>query len=265
LLRHQEQCARVPGVSEDCWRGPVARYVWDLTDRAASRWVVPFGAAGDPDDPHFADQLPVWAAGDLVPVRTGWARLTYTEDIPGFGRLRLVPVDPDRDAALMHGWVTQPRARFWGMGSYTVDEVREVYAFLDGLATHHAYLVEVAGRPVGIFQTYDPAADPVGERYPVRPGDIGLHVLLVPWPGAPRDVTGTVGAAFARYLFHDPRRQRVVVEPDVRNELALRRLRDSGFVFSDEIDLPDKRAQLAFLDRETWKLVTDRAGRTADV
>ena len=56
-----------------------------------------------------------------------------------------------------------------------------------------------------------------------------------------------------------------MVEPDVRNERALRRLRDSGFVFSAEIDLPDKRARLAFLDRETWRLVTDRAGRAADV
>ncbi|MDG4819315.1 penicillin acylase family protein [Micromonospora sp. WMMD956] len=66
----------VPGLSDACWRGPVARYVWDLTDRAASRWVVPFGASGRPDDPHFADQLPLWATGDLVPVETDWRLLT---------------------------------------------------------------------------------------------------------------------------------------------------------------------------------------------
>ena len=58
----------VPGVSDACWRGPVARYVWDLTDRAASRWVVPFGASGRPGDGHFADQLTHWAAGTLIPV-----------------------------------------------------------------------------------------------------------------------------------------------------------------------------------------------------
>ncbi|MFG3680250.1 penicillin acylase family protein [Micromonospora chalcea] len=61
----------VPGVSDACWRGPVARYVWDLTDRAASRWVVPFGASGRPGDPHFADQLTHWAAGTLIPVPAG--------------------------------------------------------------------------------------------------------------------------------------------------------------------------------------------------
>lgn len=58
----------VPGVSDACWRGPVARYVWDLTDRSRSRWVVPFGASGRPGDPHFDDQLPRWAAGELIPV-----------------------------------------------------------------------------------------------------------------------------------------------------------------------------------------------------
>ncbi|MBU8860344.1 MULTISPECIES: penicillin acylase family protein [unclassified Micromonospora] len=61
----------VPGVSDACWRGPVARYVWDLTDRAASRWIVPFGASGRPGDPHFADQLAHWAAGTLIPVPAG--------------------------------------------------------------------------------------------------------------------------------------------------------------------------------------------------
>ncbi|GIJ44287.1 hypothetical protein Val02_11730 [Virgisporangium aliadipatigenens] len=58
----------VPGVSDRCLRGPVARYVWDLGDRAASRWVVPFGASGRPGDAHFCDQTPLWAAGRLIPV-----------------------------------------------------------------------------------------------------------------------------------------------------------------------------------------------------
>jgi penicillin amidase len=66
----------VPGVSDACWRGPVARYVWDLGERANSRWVVPFGASGIPGDDHFADQLPSWAAGELIPVETDWAKLT---------------------------------------------------------------------------------------------------------------------------------------------------------------------------------------------
>ncbi|MEV4489481.1 GNAT family N-acetyltransferase [Micromonospora coxensis] len=179
--------------------------------------------------------------------------MTYQEKIPGFGELRLVPVDPAAHAELLHGWVTEPRATFWGMGAYTVDEVREVYAYLDGLTTHHAYLIMLDDTPIGLFQTYLPEADPVGERYRVRPGDIGMHLLLAPGRRPPRGLTTAVGPALARFLFTDPTRQRIVVEPDVRNEIALRRLRREGFTFDDEIDMPDKRAQLAFLTRTRFE------------
>jgi penicillin amidase len=57
----------LPGLTDLCLRGPVARYVWDLADRAASRWVVPLGADGVPG-PHAEDQTPLWAAGSLIPV-----------------------------------------------------------------------------------------------------------------------------------------------------------------------------------------------------
>ncbi|MEU4717308.1 GNAT family N-acetyltransferase [Micromonospora purpureochromogenes] len=179
--------------------------------------------------------------------------MTYQQDIPGFGELRLVVVDPTAHAELLHGWVTQPRATFWGMGGYTVDEVREVYAFIDGLDTHHAYLIMLDGDPVGLFQTYLPEADPVGERYPVREGDIGMHLLLAPGHRPPRGLTTAVGPALARFLFRDPTRQRIVVEPDVRNHRALHRLEREGFTFDQEIEMPDKRAQLAFLTRPRFE------------
>ncbi|GAB3768824.1 penicillin amidase [Nocardioides ginsengisegetis] len=65
----------VPGVTDACARGSVARYVWDLADRERSGWVVPMGASADPRDPHHLDQLPLWAAGRLAPVVTDWERL----------------------------------------------------------------------------------------------------------------------------------------------------------------------------------------------
>ncbi|WP_120520630.1 penicillin acylase family protein [Arthrobacter celericrescens] len=65
----------LPGVEDRSFRGSVARYVWDLSDRRNSRWIVPFGASGTPGDSHFADQLPLWAAGELAPIETGWDKL----------------------------------------------------------------------------------------------------------------------------------------------------------------------------------------------
>ncbi|WP_330932841.1 penicillin acylase family protein [Cellulosimicrobium cellulans] len=71
--------ASVPGITDVCVRGSVARWVWDLADRDASRWGVPFGASGDPRSTHFADQLAVWADAETVPVVTDWALLSHEE------------------------------------------------------------------------------------------------------------------------------------------------------------------------------------------
>lgn len=70
----------LPGITDGSFRGPMARYVWDLSDRARSRWIVPFGASGKPDDENFLSQLPLWAAGELILVVTDWNQLTKEND-----------------------------------------------------------------------------------------------------------------------------------------------------------------------------------------
>lgn len=260
----------VPGVSDRCWRGPVARYIWDLADPAASRWVVPFGASGRPGDRHFADQLPRWAAGELIPVApVRWTPAgadpagrmlagVYAEQLPGIGRFSLVVLDPEVHIDVVFRWVAEPRARFWGMTGHSREQVAEIYRFIDGLDSHHAYLMNVDDRPVGIFQTYEPAEDPLGEHYPVRPGDIGIHLFLAQATPPVAGFTDAVAAAFTRHLFSDPARQRIVIEPDVRNDRALRRWKRLGFEFGPQLELADKRAQLAYLSRAAFE-----AGRRA--
>ncbi|MFJ7340557.1 penicillin acylase family protein [Streptomyces sp. NPDC101110] len=71
----------VPGLTDRAARGPAARYVWDLARREDSRWVVPLGASGVPGSPHHRDQLPLWLAGDLVPVVTDWSLLKKETDV----------------------------------------------------------------------------------------------------------------------------------------------------------------------------------------
>ena len=161
----------------------------------------------------------------------------------------LRPVDPVADVDLIHGWVTQPRARFWGMTTYTRDEVGEVYAFLDGLATHHAYLVHRDDVPVAIFQTYEPAHDPVGETYDVQEGDLGCHLFLAPADVPEPGFTGRLAEFALGVVLADPSVRRIVVEPDVENVASRRRFERLGFTLGAVVELPDKTAQLAFLAR----------------
>ncbi|GGP51224.1 GNAT family N-acetyltransferase [Streptomyces sindenensis] len=278
----------VPGVTDLFARGPAARYVWDLARREDSRWAVPFGASGAPGSAHNRDQTPLWVRGELAPVVTDWNLLHRTthhrtttshrttrhpeenpavtvaepvapalrpavheQKVEGFGTVRLVPVDPAADAELLHGWVSEERARFWGMLGHTREQVREIYEFVDSLPTHHAYLVLRDGVPAALFQTYEPDADPVGECYDVQPGDFGIHLLIAPAEdeGAVKGYTDALLTVFIAYVFSDPARLRVVVEPDARNERAIARMVRIGFELGPEIRKPEKTARLAFLTR----------------
>ncbi|MFB9738089.1 penicillin acylase family protein [Streptomyces thermocoprophilus] len=89
----------VPGITDRAARGPAARYVWDLADRTASRWIVPFGAAGDARSPHHHDQQPLWLAGELAPVVTDWDRLTKEADIPQTTPATAVEATTERNTA----------------------------------------------------------------------------------------------------------------------------------------------------------------------
>lgn len=52
------------------YHSSVARYVFDLSDRSKSGWIVPLGASGHPRSPHHADQLERWSRCELIPVRS---------------------------------------------------------------------------------------------------------------------------------------------------------------------------------------------------
>ncbi|WP_406726648.1 GNAT family N-acetyltransferase [Streptomyces sp. GD-15H] len=186
----------------------------------------------------------------------------HEQVVDGFGSVRVLPLDPSADAPLLHRWVSGERAVFWGMNGLTERQVAQIYAHMDTLDTHHAYLVVKDGEPAALLQTYEPEADRVGDCYPVEPGDIGLHLLLAPAaPGGARPGwTAALIAAITTFLLLGLDRGRVVADPDVANEKAIARFLRQGFtagptVVLPEIDLPDvylpeKRAQLAFLTRE---------------
>jgi penicillin amidase len=265
-----------PGVAVTAYRGSVARYVWDLADRANSRWGVPFGADGRPGSAHFDDQHATWADAATVPVVTDWDRLhpadtslrllngprgaeVWRRDFGAAGLVTVHMLDPDADADVLHGWFTQPRAGFWGMGDHTRDEVRDTYAFVESLPTHHAYLVRWDGEPVVLLQAYLPEHDPIATAYDVQPGDLGMHFFLgsrgpTARHGSPDNPWTVLGPALHEFLFAGPGTRRLVGEPDANNEKALRRMVAMGFTAGELVSYESpqgpKVARMAYLRRE---------------
>ena len=169
--------------------------------------------------------------------------------VHGLGLVTISVLDPDGDLDTVHAWVTAPGTGFWGLAELSRDELRDTYAFVDSLPTHHAYLLRCDGEPVALLQVYDPADDPLGECYDVQPGDVGIHLLVGARvrPGS----SGLLFGAIAAFVCEVPGARRIVAEPDVRNDRALARMTRTGFVAGPVIDLPHKRAQLAFLTLES--------------
>jgi hypothetical protein len=168
------------------------------------------------------------------------------------------PLDVDRDAHLLHAWVTHPRSRFWMMQGASVEDVRREYADIVGSPHHDAWLGRVDGHPALLAETYDPDRSALASVHDTRPGDLGMHVLVAP---TDTPVHGFTARAFAAVMDHcfallghaDEPTARVVVEPDAGNAAIHVLNARAGFVVEREVQLPDKRALLSTCTREQWE------------
>ncbi len=162
-------------------------------------------------------------------------------------------LDPAQEAGLIHSWVTQERARFWMMSDYTVDEVREVYQWIDAQDTHAAYLVLLSDSPVALFQTYDPRAEEIGKHYDVRDGDLGFHLLMGPSDTPVPGLTAAVIDCVGTFVFADPAVSRIVGEPDARNTKMQRLVDSRSMDRAGMVELEKKPATLIFYTREQFQ------------
>lgn len=161
------------------------------------------------------------------------------------------PVDPVGDAPLLHAWVTEDRARFWGMTERTLEEVADIYGYIDEQDHLEAFLVEADGGPVALVQTYDPFVDEIGSFYDRTQGDLGLHFFMAPDSERP---TAAVARHMLAVLFGRDEVERIVAEPDARNARAVGLVRKLGFELGPQVELPHKPAQFAFLSRSAHEV-----------
>ena len=163
------------------------------------------------------------------------------------------PLDPLKDAELLHRWVTDPKAAFWMMQDASLVDVERAYMEIAADEHHHALLgLDEDGVPAFLMEYYDPAHRELVGLYEPQPGDIGMHFLTPPTDKPVRGFTRAVITAVMAHLFEDPAVRRVVVEPDVANK-AVHALNEAvGFVPEREIQKPEKKALLSFCTREQF-------------
>ncbi|MBT2414934.1 acetyltransferase [Streptomyces sp. ISL-12] len=167
------------------------------------------------------------------------------------GAFRLLPVRLERDLRLISRWMNDPAvALFWELaGPPSVTEAH-VRAQLAGDGGSVPCLGVLEGRPMSYWEIYRADLDPLARHCPVRPHDIGIHLLI----GAAADRGRGLGTMLIRAvaelaLDRRPSCTRVLAEPDVRNTRCVAAFLGAGFRFRGEIALPGKRAALMIRDR----------------
>ncbi|MBL1068898.1 GNAT family N-acetyltransferase [Streptomyces sp. 7-21] len=186
--------------------------------------------------------------------------IVYARKDDRLGEFALRRVDPAADAALLHRWLTHPKSAFWLMTDASLADVEAEFRAIDAAGARDAFLGLHEGRPAFLVERYDPAHDPVGAVYQVRPGDVGMHFLVAPTDTPLHGFTRAVITTIMEMLFADPATRRVVVEPDVRNKPVHALNAAVGFEVAATVSLPGKDALLSLCTREQY-LATRQAVR----
>ncbi|MGA8117261.1 MAG: GNAT family N-acetyltransferase [Actinocatenispora sp.] len=168
------------------------------------------------------------------------------------GVFALRPVDVAADLPLVHDWMHQPHVVPYWQQDWPAERLRGY--LLDQFAgdASRPCLGLLAGEPVSYWEVYRPVRDPLGDAYPARPTDLGVHLLI-----GRRDLTGSgLGTVLLRAVRDglwqaDPACDRIVAEPDVRNVPSVRAFGKAGFHRHDDIDLPGKTAALMIAERSS--------------
>ncbi|WFE53819.1 GNAT family N-acetyltransferase [Micromonospora sp. WMMD1155] len=175
------------------------------------------------------------------------------------GEFALRTLDPDADAALLHRWVTHPKAAFWLMQDADEARVTEEYARIAAHPHHDAYLGLWRRSPAFLAERYDPAHVELVGRYDHEPGDVGMHFLCAPVGTPVHGFTRAVLTTVMAWLFADPTTRRVVVEPDVRNTAVHALNAAVGFEVVGPIAKPEKDALLSVCTRAQFEAAVARA------
>ncbi|MBD1371878.1 acetyltransferase [Hazenella sp. IB182357] len=173
------------------------------------------------------------------------------------------PVELDLDVKRLHSWMQEPHViPFWKLNIPFADYEIHLQKFL---ADHHQslHIGQLDGRPMSYWETYWVQDDLLGQHYDFHPEDQGVHLLIGPPSYLGKGYAAPLLRHITYHLFQHESTQKVVAEPDIRNEKMIHVFQKCGFEFQRSIQLPDKEAALMFCEREpfmrSWK--QDDAGK----
>ncbi|MFD2176126.1 GNAT family N-acetyltransferase [Veronia pacifica] len=168
------------------------------------------------------------------------------------GDISFVLYNPQQHLSVIHEWVTQPYAVFWGMNGYELNDTETFYARIMDNPHETTLLGFVDNKPAFLIEVYDVAHHECSEHFTVEQGDIGIHILLSPNRLSIRGFSHAVMSASMELLFDQFGAKRVIVEPDINNHKIHMLNLSVGFEHLKVIELSDKTALLGVLTADNY-------------
>ncbi|MGA9173874.1 MAG: GNAT family N-acetyltransferase [Thermoactinomyces sp.] len=161
-------------------------------------------------------------------------------------------VSLEHDLDMLFQWMQQPHViPFWNL-NISFEKYRDHLrkSLTDPHQTLQIGLLN--GVPMSYWETYWAKDDIVGQHYEVHPEDQGVHLLIGPPSFLGKGYALPLLKAMVFRLFQYEKTEKVIAEPDIRNDKMIHIFKKCGFEIQKEIDLPDKRALLMYCYREPF-------------
>lgn len=178
----------------------------------------------------------------------------FSKYIESLGTIELRLLDLEKDIKTLHSWVTKPYATYWGMLDNSLEQVNNAYQEIENTEGHDAIMGFYNGEPSFLIEKYKASEDVIADFYDAKPSDYGMHILVGPVKKPIHNFTWNVFCTVVEYFFTDTNVERIVVEPDVQNEKIHVLNKKAGFKYVQEIQLPHKKAALAFCEKADFQL-----------
>jgi aminoglycoside 6'-N-acetyltransferase len=154
------------------------------------------------------------------------------------------------DLALVRDWLEREHVRRWWRDSLD-DSISGYERAIDGLDPSDHYLIVVAGRPVGMVETYLVSDHPEWEQVvQVGEGVAGVDLLI-----GEADLTGSglgpriLEAFVDEIVFASPETQACVAAVDEENRRSWRAFEKAGFHYVRDVEEEGRPHRLMRLDR----------------
>jgi acetyl CoA:N6-hydroxylysine acetyl transferase len=167
-------------------------------------------------------------------------------------------VSVERDLGRLHAWLNSDHV----LPYWEIDDPLPVFrsTLVEKVADEHMtpYIGHLDHVPMSYWECYWAADDEIADCYDAHPTDQGIHLLIGPTEYLGKGYAVPLLRAVTAMQFRHPETDRIVTEPDVRNETVIHVFEQCGFEPRREIELPEKDALLMICERERFQALCDQ-------